>query len=357
MDKLSYALGLGIGRQLSQMGAEDLNIDDFAQAIKDIIAGNDLQVTDQEAQSIVTEFFQQQEAKQRAAAAEKYKDNKDKGEAWLAEKAMEEGVVTLPSGLMYQVLNEGTGKKPTAADTVECHYEGRLIDGTVFDSSYKRGESATFPLNGVIAGWTEGVQLMSEGAKYRFFIPYTLGYGERGTHDAAAVTIKQILEDAHKNVKDAGTLDKLSADVNTLLAKDHPDVKAEDLIVSDLFDVSYVENGAVAPLNQKVTITFKLTVPVENVLLVLHKTSSGDWELMNMDSSKYQKLDKYQVKLTFDSLSPVVFAIDSAEFHVDPNGPSSPQTGEISPVVVIAGMTIVAACAAAYVVRKEKAAR
>lgn len=184
MDKLSYALGLGIGRQLSQMGAEDLNIDDFAQAIKDIIAGNDLQVTDQEAQSIVTEFFQQQEAKQRAAAAEKYKDNKDKGEAWLAEKAMEDGVVTLPSGLMYQVLNEGTGKKPTAADTVECHYEGRLIDGTVFDSSYKRGESATFPLNGVIAGWTEGVQLMSEGAKYRFFIPYQLAYGERGAGQA-----------------------------------------------------------------------------------------------------------------------------------------------------------------------------
>ena len=184
MDKLSYALGLGIGRQLSQMGAEDLNIDDFAQAIKDIIAGNDLQVTDQEAQSIVTEFFQQQEAKQRAAASEKYKDNKDKGEAWLAEKAMEEGVVTLPSGLMYQVLNEGTGKKPTAADTVECHYEGRLIDGTVFDSSYKRGESATFPLNGVIAGWTEGVQLMSEGAKYRFFIPYQLAYGERGAGQA-----------------------------------------------------------------------------------------------------------------------------------------------------------------------------
>ena len=133
MDKLSYALGLGIGRQLSQMGAEDLNIDDFAQAIKDIIAGKEPQIADQEAQSIVTEFFQQQEAKQRAAAAEKYKDNKDKGEAWLAEKAMEEGVVSLPSGLMYQVLNEGSGKKPTAADTVECHYEGRLIDGTVFE--------------------------------------------------------------------------------------------------------------------------------------------------------------------------------------------------------------------------------
>lgn len=180
MDKLSYALGLGIGRQLSQMGAENLNIDDFAQAIKDMLEGKEPQVADQEAQMIVTEFFQQQEAKQRAATAEKYKENKDKGEAWLADKALEEGVVSLPSGLMYQVLNEGSGKKPTAQDTVECHYEGRLIDGIVFDSSYKRGESATFPLNGVIAGWTEGVQLMSEGAKYRFFIPYQLAYGERG---------------------------------------------------------------------------------------------------------------------------------------------------------------------------------
>ena len=184
MNKLSYALGLGIGRQLAQMGAEDLNIDDFSQAIKDILTGKEPQVSDQEAQKLVTTFFEEQEAKQRAAAAEKYKDNKEKGEAWLANKAMEEGVVVLPSGLMYQVLNEGNGKKPTAEDTVECHYEGRLIDGTVFDSSYKRGESATFPLNGVIAGWTEGVQLMSEGAKYRFFIPYQLAYGERGAGQA-----------------------------------------------------------------------------------------------------------------------------------------------------------------------------
>ena len=184
MNKLSYALGLGIGRQLAQMGAEDLNIDDFSQAIKDILTGKEPQVSDQEAQKLVTTFFEEQEAKQRAAAAEKYKDNKEKGEAWLANKAMEEGVVALPSGLLYQVLNEGSGKKPTAADTVECHYEGRLIDGTVFDSSYKRGESATYPLNGVIAGWTEGVQLMSEGAKYRFFIPYQLAYGERGAGQA-----------------------------------------------------------------------------------------------------------------------------------------------------------------------------
>lgn len=184
MNKLSYALGLGIGRQLAQMGAEDLNIDDFSQAIKDILTGKEPQVSDQEAQKLVTTFFEEQEAKQRTAAAEKYKDNKEKGEAWLANKAMEEGVVALPSGLLYQVLNEGSGKKPTASDTVECHYEGRLIDGTVFDSSYKRGESATFPLNGVIAGWTEGVQLMSEGAKYRFFIPYQLAYGERGAGQA-----------------------------------------------------------------------------------------------------------------------------------------------------------------------------
>lgn len=184
MNKLSYALGLGIGRQLAQMGAEDLNIDDFSQAIKDILTGKEPQVSDQEAQKLVTTFFEEQEAKQRAAAAEKYKDNKEKGEAWLANKAMEEGVVALPSGLLYQVLNEGSGKKPTASDTVECHYEGRLIDGTVFDSSYKRGESATFPLNGVIAGWTEGVQLMSEGAKYSFFIPYQLAYGERGAGQA-----------------------------------------------------------------------------------------------------------------------------------------------------------------------------
>ena len=170
--------------QSIQPNSEDLNIDDFSQAIKDILTGKEPQVSDQEAQKLVTTFFEEQEAKQRAAAAEKYKDNKEKGEAWLANKAMEEGVVALPSGLLYQVLNEGSGKKPTAADTVECHYEGRLIDGTVFDSSYKRGESATFPLNGVIAGWTEGVQLMSEGAKYRFFIPYQLAYGERGAGQA-----------------------------------------------------------------------------------------------------------------------------------------------------------------------------
>ena len=180
MDKVSYALGLGIGRQLSQMGAGELNIDDFAQAIKDVIAGEKLKVSDSEAQTIVQDFFKKQEEKQRAAAAEAGKAAREAGEKYLAENAKKEGVVTLPSGLQYKVLTEGNGKKPKATDKVKCHYEGMLIDGTLFDSSIQRGEPATFPLNGVIAGWTEGLQLMAEGSKYRLFIPYNLGYGERG---------------------------------------------------------------------------------------------------------------------------------------------------------------------------------
>lgn len=180
MDKLSYALGIGIGSQLAGMGAKELNIDDFAQAIKDVISGSELKVDNAEAQTLVQNFFQEQEAKQQAAAAEAGKVAKAAGEAFLAENGKKDGVVTLPSGLQYQVLKEGDGKKPSATDQVVCHYEGTLIDGTVFDSSYQRNQPATFGLNQVIAGWTEGVQLMQEGAKYRFFIPYNLAYGERG---------------------------------------------------------------------------------------------------------------------------------------------------------------------------------
>ena len=180
MNKLSYALGIGIGSQLAGMGAKELNIDDFAQAIKDVISGSELKVDNAEAQTLVQNFFQEQEAKQQAAAAEAGKAAKAAGEAFLAENGKKEGVVTLPSGLQYQVLKEGNGKKPSATDQVVCHYEGTLIDGTIFDSSYKRNEPATFGLNQVIPGWTEGVQLMQEGAKYRFFIPYKLAYGERG---------------------------------------------------------------------------------------------------------------------------------------------------------------------------------
>jgi FKBP-type peptidyl-prolyl cis-trans isomerase FklB len=180
MDKLSYALGLGIGQQLSQMGANDISAEDFAQAIKDVLEGKELKVSHREAQTIVQDYFAKQEQKLQAQRAEAGKAHKEAGEKYLAENAKKEGVITLPSGLQYQVLKEGNGKKPTAKDTVQCHYEGFLIDGTVFDSSIQRGEPATFPLQQVIAGWTEGLQLMQEGAKYRFFIPYRLGYGEGG---------------------------------------------------------------------------------------------------------------------------------------------------------------------------------
>ena len=180
MDKLSYALGLGIGRQLAQMGANNISIEDFADAIKDVVTGNDLKMTNQEAQTIVQDYFAKQEQRIQAEMAEKGKAAKEAGEKYLAENAKKEGVTTTASGLQYKVLKEGNGRKPKATDSVKCHYEGFLIDGTVFDSSVERGEPAEFALNQVIAGWTEGLQLMQEGAKYRFFIPYILGYGEGG---------------------------------------------------------------------------------------------------------------------------------------------------------------------------------
>ena len=180
MDKLSYALGIGIGSQLANMGAKELSIDDFAQAIKDVLSGADLKVDETEAQQLVQKFFQEQEEKQQAVDTEANKAFRQVGEDFLSDNAQKEGVIVLPSGLQYQVLREGNGKQPKVTDRVKCHYEGTLIDGTKFDSSYDRGEPATFGLNQVIAGWTEGVQLMQEGAKYRFFIPYNLAYGERG---------------------------------------------------------------------------------------------------------------------------------------------------------------------------------
>lgn len=181
MDKLSYALGLGIGQQLKQMGLKDsLVIDDFAASITDVLNDNDLKMSHQEGQAIVNAFFQDLESKQKAAQAEAGKAAKTAGEDFLAENAKKDGVTVTKSGLQYEVLNEGSGKKPKATDTVRCHYEGRLLDGTVFDSSYKRNEPADFGLQQVIAGWTEGVQLMAEGAKYRFYIPYMLAYGEGG---------------------------------------------------------------------------------------------------------------------------------------------------------------------------------
>ena len=184
MDKVSYALGLGIGSQLKSMGADSLNIDDFAQAIKDTISGAELKVSHKESQQRVQEFFKEQEAKQRAQAAENGKVAREEGEKFLAENAKKDGVQVTESGLQYSVIKEGTGKSPKATDTVVCHYEGFLTNGTVFDSSIQRGEPAAFPLNAVIAGWTEGLQLMKEGGKTRFFIPYNLAYGEAGAAGA-----------------------------------------------------------------------------------------------------------------------------------------------------------------------------
>ena len=180
MDKLSYALGLGIGQQLAQMGAKGLKVADFAQSISDVLEGREPKISHREAQQIVQQYFAQQEELLNKERAAQGKIHKEAGEKYLAENGTKADVVTLPSGLQYQVLREGNGKRPSAQDKVKCHYEGFLIDGTVFDSSVQRGEPAVFGLQQVIAGWTEGLQLMQEGAKYRFFIPYRLAYGEGG---------------------------------------------------------------------------------------------------------------------------------------------------------------------------------
>ncbi len=181
MDKLSYALGHNIGHQLKDMGLRtSLDIDDYAAAIRDVMEGRPARMDAEEAHRTLEAFFSQLEAHQQAEAAAKGQAARADGEAFLAENKKHAGVVTTASGLQYEVLAEGSGRKPKASDTVRCHYEGRLVDGTVFDSSYRRGVPADFGLRQVISGWTEGLQLMREGAKYRFFIPYNLAYGERG---------------------------------------------------------------------------------------------------------------------------------------------------------------------------------
>lgn len=173
MNKISYALGLGIGQQLKSMNIEGFSIEEFSRSISDVMAGRPTDMSAREAQVMLNDYFTKQQAEQAGKA-------KDEGKAYLAENAKKAGVVTTKSGLQYEVLQEGTGRSPKATDTVRCHYEGRLLDGSIFDSSYQRGEPADFGLNQVIAGWTEGVQLMKEGSKFRFTIPYMLAYGESG---------------------------------------------------------------------------------------------------------------------------------------------------------------------------------
>ncbi len=173
MDKFSYGLGMGIGQNLLSMGVKEMSIEDFVKGIKDILSGNNTEMTHAEAQKVVNEHF-------RKLSEEAYAVNKAAGEKFLAENAKKQGVVALPSGLQYEVIKEGNGKKPSATDRVQCHYEGTLIDGTVFDSSIKRGEPAVFGVNQVIRGWVEALQLMKEGAKWRLYIPYNMAYGENG---------------------------------------------------------------------------------------------------------------------------------------------------------------------------------
>lgn len=173
MDKFSYALGISLGRNLKDLSIENLNIEDFAKAINDYLSNNPLAMEDAEARDIVNNTFAKMESKRNATVVEK-------GQKFLAENAKKENIVALPSGLQYEVINEGMGKSPKADDQVKCHYEGTLIDGTLFDSSIKRGEPAVFGVSQVIKGWVEALQLMKEGSKWRLYIPAELGYGAQG---------------------------------------------------------------------------------------------------------------------------------------------------------------------------------
>ena len=174
MDKLSYALGLSMGQNFKGSGVDKLNADDFADALRAVYGEGTPAMTYDEAKQVVQEYFTKLQAK----AGEM---NAKAGKEYLANNAKEEGVKVTESGLQYLVVKEGNGKKPGPNDVVTVHYTGRLIDGTVFDSSVERGEPATFAVGQVIPGWVEGLQLMSEGSAYRLFIPSELAYGEHGT--------------------------------------------------------------------------------------------------------------------------------------------------------------------------------
>ena len=173
MDKLSYAWGLAMGQQLKGMGVAKLDFDSFNNAVKAAFEGTTPEIEPAEAQKLIQDYLAELQKKEEAMA-------RQEGEKFLEENKLKENVKTTPSGLQYIVEKEGTGPRPTAEDEVTVHYTGKLLSGQVFDSSVSRGEPATFPLNRVIPGWTEGVQLMKEGSKYTFFIPSDLAYGPQG---------------------------------------------------------------------------------------------------------------------------------------------------------------------------------
>jgi FKBP-type peptidyl-prolyl cis-trans isomerase FklB len=173
LDSISYALGLDLGKTLSKMGAE-LNSDLVYEGLSAVLADEELMLTEQEVESLMRKFQKEMQDAQVAML-------RKEGDDFLAANKEKEGIMVTESGLQYEVMEEGTGESPaSAASTVEVHYEGKLLNGKIFDSSYQRGTPAQFPLNRVISGWTEGLQLMKEGAKYRFYIPFNLAYGARG---------------------------------------------------------------------------------------------------------------------------------------------------------------------------------
>jgi len=171
---------MNVGSSLQRQSV-DIDPDIFEKGLKDAMSGGKTLITEEEARAALMELQTEVRAKQEEKTKLALENNKKEGEAFLAANKSKEGVVTLPSGLQYKILKQGTGPKPTAGDTVECNYRGTLINGTEFDSSYKRGQPATFPVSGVIKGWTEALQLMPVGSKWQLFIPSNLAYGERGT--------------------------------------------------------------------------------------------------------------------------------------------------------------------------------
>src|SRR3990172_6918812 len=178
-DKVNYSIGMDIGNTLKNLSV-DVNFDILVKGIRDVLAGNKTLLTAQESRDTIIAFQKEMMAKQTERMKELGEKNKKEGETFLAENKIKEGVITRPSGLQYKVIKEGTGDMPKPTDTVTTHYSGTLIDGTEFDSSYRSGQPATFKVNGVIPGWTEALQMMKAGSKWRLFIPPHLAYGERG---------------------------------------------------------------------------------------------------------------------------------------------------------------------------------
>jgi FKBP-type peptidyl-prolyl cis-trans isomerase len=177
--KVGYCIGADVGKRLKRF-ASDVDVESLVQGIRDALAGEKLQMSDEEMQQTMEAFAAEHSQKDAGARGKAAEENKKAGEKFLAENKKKPGVVTRPSGLQYKVLTEGNGKKPTDADTVKCHYRGTLLDGTEFDSSYRRGQPAEFRVNGVIPGWTEALKLMPVGSKWQLFVPSQLAYGARG---------------------------------------------------------------------------------------------------------------------------------------------------------------------------------